>query len=73
VRDEFYWVKEARRKQIVRELGLLQSVHLAAHGGREFAEKQERLLNDLGWLEGKDRQRERWDENWRYLKTKKRG
>jgi hypothetical protein len=64
---------EARRKQLLRDLSMLQMVNLAYGRG----DKTQRVFNDMFneylALEGIDRKREEIEANWEALKLKKRG
>ena len=72
IRDELFFVKEARKKQIRREAILLNSVRLASLGDRaSFATKIYDLERELIELEGISD--EVTQKNWEDLKIKGRG
>ena len=72
VRDEQFFAREARKKQILREANLLNSVRLAAWADRaSFARKIYDLERELNELEGIAD--ETIKDNWEDLKDKGRG
>ena len=64
---------EARRKQILRDLSMLQMVNLAYGGGEKTQRVYNDMLNEYYALEGQDRRREEIEANWQALRIKKRG
>jgi len=64
---------EARRKQLLRDLSMLEMVALSYHGGDKAQRVYNDMLNEYYALIGKDRKREEIAANWEYLKLKKRG
>lgn len=64
---------EARRKQVLRDLSMLQMVNLGFGGGEETKRVYNDMLNEYYALEGMDRRREEIEANWEALKIKKRG
>ena len=73
VRDELQWVIEARRKQLLRDLSMLEMVTLSYHGGERTQRVYNDMLNEYYALVGIDRKREEIEANWEVLKMKKRG
>ena len=72
VRDEQFFAREARKKQILREANLLNSVRLAAWADRaSFARKIYDLERELNEFEGIAD--ETIKDNWEDLKDKGRG
>jgi len=73
IRDEWFFAREARKKQILRQAELLNSVRLAAWADRgSFARKVYELQRELNNLEGITVD-ETIRDNWEDLKMKKRG
>ena len=73
IRDERFFTKEARKKQILREANLLNSIRLATLADRgSFARKIYELERELNELEG-IKTSETTMENWEDLKIKGRG
>ena len=64
---------EARRKQLLRDLSMLQMNNLAFGKGENAQRTYNDLLNEYFALQGIDRRREEIDTNWEDLKIKKRG
>jgi len=64
---------EARRKQLLRDLSMLQMVNLASSKGDKAQRVYNDMLNEYYALEGIDRKREEIEANWNALKLKKRG
>lgn len=64
---------EARRKQLLRDLSMLQMVTLSYRGGERTQEVYNDMLNEYYALEGIDKKREEIEASWEYLRTKKRG
>lgn len=64
---------EARRKQLLRDLSMLQMVNLGFGGGDNTKRMHDNMLNEYYALEGMDRRREEIEVNWEALKIKKRG
>lgn len=64
---------EARRKQLLRDLSMLEMVNLAYGRGDKTQRVYNDMLNEYLALEGIDRKREEIDANWEALKLKKRG
>lgn len=64
---------EARRKQLLRDLSMLEMVNLAYSGGEKTQRIYNDMLNEYYALEGMDRKREEIEANWEDLKMKKRG
>jgi len=72
IRDEQFFAREARKRQILREAELLNSIRLAAWADMaSFARKMNDLQRELNELEG--RPGEIAKENWEDLKIKGRG
>lgn len=63
---------EARRKQLLRDLSMLEMVSLS-RGGDQAQRVHNDMLNEYDALIGKDRRREEIAANWEALKLKKRG
>ena len=64
---------EARRKQILRDLSMLQMVNLGYGGGDKTQRVYNDMLNEYYALEGMDRRREEIEANWEALRIMKRG
>ncbi len=64
---------EARRKQLLRDLSMLQMVNLAYGKGENAQQIYNDMLNEYYALEGIDRKREEIEENWEALKIRGRG
>ena len=64
---------EARRKQILKRLDLLQMTNLAYGGGEKAQREYNDMLNEYYALEGIDRKREEVEASWEALRMKKRG
>lgn len=64
---------EARRKQLLRDLSMLEMVALSYRGGDSTQRVYNNMLNEYYALEGIDRRREEIEANWESLKMKKRG
>ncbi len=64
---------EARRKQILRDLSMLEMINLGFGGGEKSQRVYNDMLNEYYALEGIDRKREEIEANWAFLKAKKRG
>ena len=64
---------EARRKQLLRYLSMLQMNNLAFVKGENAQRAHNDLLNEYLGLEGIDRKRGEIEANWEFLKMKKRG
>jgi len=62
---------EARRKQLLRDLSMLQMVNLGFGGGERAQEVYNDMLNEYYALEGIDRKREQIEANWAFLKMSK--
>ena len=62
---------EARRKELLRDLSLLQAVNLGFSGGERAREVYNDMLNEYYMLEGVDRRREEIEANWEAIKMKK--
>jgi len=73
IRDELRWAIEARRKQILRDLSMLEMVSLSYRGGDSTQRIHNDMLNEYYALTGIDRRREEIEANWELLKIKKRG
>ena len=72
VRDERFFAREARKKQILREAELLNSVRLAAWADMgHFSRKMNDLQRELNELEGLGDQA--IQDNWEDLKIKGKG
>ena len=72
VRDEQFFAREARKKQILREAELLNSVRLAAWADMgHFSRKMNDLQRELNELEGLGDQA--IQDNWEDLKIKGKG
>lgn len=72
VRDERFFVQEARKKQILREANLLKAVRLAAWADMgSFSRRLNDLQREFNELEGMADQAVR--DNWEDLKIKGRG
>ena len=64
---------EARRKQVLRDLSMLQMVNLGFGGGEKTKRVCDDMLNEYYALEGIDRKRKEIEANWAFLKARKRG
>ena len=64
---------EARRKQLLRDLSMLEMVNLAYGRGDKTQRVYSDMLNEYFALEGIDRRRKDIEANWEVLKMKKRG
>ena len=64
---------EARRKQILRDISMLEMVSLSYGGGDSAHRVYNKMLNEYYALEGMDREREQIEANWEALKIKGRG
>ena len=64
---------EARRKQLLRDLSLLEMSSLSYRGGENTQRVHNDMLNEYYSLVGIDRRREQIEANWEFLKIKKRG
>lgn len=64
---------EARRKQLLRDLSMLEMVALSYRGGDGAQRVYNDMLNEYYALVGVDRRREEIELNWKALKMKKRG
>lgn len=64
---------EARRKQILRDLSMLEMATLSYKGGDKAQRVYNDMLNEYYALEGIDRWREEIEANWEAIKMKKRG
>jgi len=62
---------EARRKELLRDLSLLQAINLGFSGGERAREAYNDMLNEYYMLEGIDRRREQIEANWETIKMKK--
>jgi len=72
LRDEQFFVREARKKQILRKAELLNSVRMAAWADSgSFSRKLNDLQREFDGLEGMANQIVQ--DNWEDLKMKKRG
>ncbi len=63
----------ARRKQLLRDLSMLEMVTLSYRGGETTQRVYDNMLNEYSALEGVDRKREQIEANWGDLKMIKRG
>ena len=63
---------EARRKELLRYLSLLQAVNLGFSGGERAREAHKDMLNEYYMLEGIDKRREEIEANWEILKMSER-
>ena len=63
---------EARRKELLRYLSLLQAVNLGFSGGERAREAYKDMLNEYYMLEGIDKRREEIEANWEILKMSER-
>lgn len=73
MRDELRWLIEARRKQLLKDLSMLQMVNLAFGGGERAKETYDAMLNEYYILEGIDRRSGEIEANWETLKMIGRG
>lgn len=64
---------EARRKQLLRDLSMLEMVNLAYGRGDKTQQVYNNMLNEYFALEGIDRRRVEIEDNWKDLKINKRG
>lgn len=64
---------EARRKQLLRDLSMLEMVALSYRGGDDAQKVYNDMLNEYYALIGIDKEREEIELNWKILKMKKRG
>lgn len=64
---------EARRKQLLRDLSMLEMVALSYRGGDGAQRVFDNMLNEFYALEGIDRRRQEIEANWKAIKMKKRG
>lgn len=64
---------EARRKQLLRDLSMLQMVNLAYGRGENTQRVYDNMLNEYFALEGIDKRREEIEASWEFLRLKKRG
>ena len=72
IRDERFFAKEARKKKILREASLLNSLRMATWADTaNFSRKMNDLQRELDELEGMTD--EVIADNWEHLKMKKRG
>jgi len=64
---------EARRKQLLRDISMLEMASLSYRGGDSAQRMYNKMLNEYYALEGMDREREQIEANWETLKIKGRG
>jgi len=64
---------EARRKQLLRDLSMLEMVTLSYRGGDGAQRVFNDMLNEFYALEGIDRRRQEIEANWEAIRIKKRG
>ncbi len=64
---------EARRKQLLRDLSMLEVVALSYRGGDKTQRVYNDMLNEYYALEGIDRKREEIDANWKAIRLIGRG
>ena len=74
IRDEQFFTREARKKQIYSQAELLNSVRLAAWADMtSFSRKMNDLQRELNELEGREMVDETIQDNWEDLKMKGKG
>jgi len=59
---------EARRKQILRDISMLEMVNLAMSGGKRASQALKDLMDEYYVLEGIDRKREEIEANWESIR-----
>lgn len=64
---------EARRKQLLRDLSMLEMATLSNRGGDNAQRVYDNMLNEYYALAGIDRRREETEAAWEAIKIKKRG
>lgn len=64
---------EARRKQLLRDISMLEMNSLSYRGGDKTHRVYNDMLNEYYALIGIDRRREEIEANWEIIRIKKRG
>jgi len=77
IRDEIFWIVEAWKSRLLRDISLLQMVNLAVHTGEKATRRLNNMWDEYYLLIGIDcreeRERQEHADSWAWLEAKKRG